>query len=241
MLKFKFNGTVLCIVTLTLALALTGCSDYKGQSGREIVSYTEKLNNTVESLQDAVVPLMQSLSEQGIVDSDTVEKVTKVSGEIDTVQNDIKAATDGMADHQYEDGTVGLLATIRDVNRWTSAFNPFSGTVDAILLALTGIATVVAGRKSKQVKTVTKEKEQAEYDKWTVQNELDMAGHSLDDAESELQETRTALKETIQGVQKAKENINNDSGALSVLKESLREKQKTPATAATIARIKATL
>ena len=241
MYKSKFNGIVLCLAVLMLPLCLTGCSSYQGQDGQQIVSYTEKLNDTVESLQDAVVPLMQSLSEQGIVDSDTVATVTKVSSQVDTVQDDIKTVTAGMADAQYDDGTVGLLTTARNINRLTSAFNPFSGTIDAVLLAVTGIATVIAGRKNKQVKTVTQEKEQVEFERWSTQNELDITEQSLDQAESELQQTRTALKETIQGVQKAKDTISNDDGALTVLKDSLREKQKTPATAAKIAEIKATM
>ena len=241
MYKSKLNGIVLCMAAFMLTLCLTGCSSYQGQDGQQIVSYTEKLNDTVESLQDAVVPLMQSLSEQGIVDTDTVDQVTKVSGQIDIVQNDIKTVTNGMTDYQYSDGTVGMIDAARTINQWTSAFNPFSGTIDAVLLAITGIASVIARRKDKQVKAVTKEKEQVEFDRWSTQNELDMAERSLDEAETELTETRTALKETIQGVQKAKETISNDDGALTVLKDSLREKQKTPATAATIAKIKATL
>ncbi len=241
MYKSKFNGIVLCLAVLILPLCLTGCSNYQGQTGKDVVNYTEKLNETVESLQDSVVPLLQSLNQQGLVDDNTVAKVTKVSSEIDTVQDDIKTVTDGMVDAQYDDGTVGLLATARGINRLTSAFNPFSGTIDAVLLAMTGIATVVAGRKSKQVKTIAKEKEHIEYERWSTQSELEMTEQSLSSAETELQETQTALKETIQGVQKAKEVMVDDVGSLVVLKNSLREKQKTPATAATIAKIKATL
>ncbi len=239
----QISGILLCTLAAMLALCFftTGCSSYKAQTGQDIVSYTEMLNETVESLQEAVVPLVQNLNEQGVVDDKVVQQVSKVSGEIDVVQGNIKTVTDQMADYQYEDGTVGMIDTARTINRWTSAFNPFSGTIDAILLAITGIASVIARKKGKQVKAVTKEKEQVEFDKWLIKDDLDESEQMLSEAEAELHETRTALKETIQGVQKAKDSINSDTGALQVLKDSLREKQKSPTTPAKIAEIKAQL
>ena len=210
----RVSGLMLMIY-LAVALMLmfgSGCTNYKAKDFNEIVTQTEQLNQTVETLQETVVPVVETLNEQGLVDADMVEKTKKVSGEIDTVQGHIAQVTDSLAQQQFtQDGTAGLMAAAIGINNATKPFNPYWPVTSGILSIISVVAGAIAKKKSSEV---VKEKQQrVVVDK--------------------------ALTETVKGLETAKRDLKDNTEALATIKTSLKQSQVTSETKQIVAKIRA--
>ncbi len=208
-------GGMMLIIYLAMVLIImfgSGCASYQAEDFQEMVSRTEQLNQTVETLQATVVPAVETLSEQGLISAETAEKTKDISGEIDTVQGHITQVTESLAQQEFtQDGTAGLIEAAVGINNATKPFNPYWPITSGVLSVVSVVASAIAKKKSTEV--VKEKQERAVVDK--------------------------ALTETVKGLETAKRDLKDNTEALDTIKTSLKQSQVTSETRQIVTKIRA--
>lgn len=131
---------------IIMLLPLAGCN-FQSEQVRQFANLADKVVAVTEQLTDTVVPMVESLNEQGVVSDSDKENITKLAGEVTKVNAHVAEISTALKEVQQDD-LQGLVEAGRAVNKATSPYNPYSGVVEIALLALSGILGIFAKKKT---------------------------------------------------------------------------------------------
>lgn len=136
--------TILILATLPI---FAGCNSFNPEQAKKLAELADKVVLVTEELQESVVPMIENLNAQGIVSDADTANIKKISDQIDKVQVDVVAVSEGIKTIQ-SDGIQGIIEGGRAVNAVIPS--PYQNAIDIALLALAAVAGLFAKKKSSQ-------------------------------------------------------------------------------------------
>ena len=143
-------ATAAIIIVTILGLWLGGCQmpNVQPDDIRNLASQTEQLSSQIDDFQQQTKATLESLKQNGTIDSNSLAKVEKLQSGIDAVQNKTAVIADALKNAQYSgsDGLTTVLEGARAANAASSPFNPYAPLIDVGL----GLAAAFAAAMAKK-------------------------------------------------------------------------------------------
>lgn len=183
------------IITLATLPIFAGCNSFNPEQAKKLADLADKVVLVTEELQNSVVPMIESFNEQGIVSDSDTANIKKISEQITEVKEDVVAVSDSLKSIQ-SDGIQGIIEGGQAIN--TAIPSPYQGVINIVLLALSGIAGLLAKKKATEAQNT----------------------------KSKLEVVTTAMAETVNGIQAIKRTL-KDAETVESVKNELGKAQST--------------
>lgn len=190
----KMKKIIIILILATLPI-FAGCNSFNPEQAKKLADLADKVVLVTEELQESVVPMIENLNAQGIVSDSDTANIKKISDQIDKVQVDVVAVSEGIKTIQSE-GIQGIIEGGQAIN--SAIPNPYQGIINVVLLALSGIAGMIAKKKTTEAQTT----------------------------KTKLEVVSTAMAETVNGIQNVKRVI-PDAEVVESVKNELGKAQST--------------
>ncbi|MFA5291921.1 MAG: hypothetical protein WC496_02690 [Phycisphaerae bacterium] len=200
----KWDVVIALIIIVTgLALALGGCQmpNIQPEQLQSLAVQTEELSGKIDLFQEQTKATLDSLKQNGTLDSNAIAKVEKLQSSIDSVQTKTAAIASAVKNAQYtnpDDGLTTVLEGVRAANAASTPFNPYAPLIDVGL----GIAAAVAASIAKKNATQAAQA-QAKYDAHKQGVELTMKQVS----QSTVPEVKAIETQLYQNIGEARKTI----------------------------------
>ncbi|OQA02967.1 MAG: hypothetical protein BWY69_00737 [Planctomycetes bacterium ADurb.Bin401] len=147
----KWDVVIAVIIIVTgLAIALGGCQmpNVQPETIKNLAEQTQQLSSQIDEFQQQTKATLESLKQNGSIDSNSLAKVEKLQSGIDAVQNKTAVIADALKNAQYSgsDGLTTVLEGARAANAASSPFNPYAPLIDVGL----GLAAAFAAAMAKK-------------------------------------------------------------------------------------------
>ncbi|HBG25943.1 MAG: hypothetical protein A2Y10_19335 [Planctomycetes bacterium GWF2_41_51] len=199
----KWDVAIAVIIIVTgLALALGGCQmpNIQPDQLQSLAVQTEELSGKIDLFQEQTKQTLDSLKQNGTLDSNAVAKVEKLQSSIDSVQTKTAAIASAVKNAQYSssDGLTTVLEGARAANAASTPFNPYAPLIEIGLGLAAALAAAIAKRNAQKATEA-----QAKYDAHKQGVELTMKQVSQS-AVPEVKAVETQLYENIGEARKTK-------------------------------------
>ncbi|HBG28604.1 MAG: hypothetical protein A2Y10_08660 [Planctomycetes bacterium GWF2_41_51] len=193
----KWDVAIAVIIIVTgLALALGGCQmpNIQPDQLQSLAVQTEELSGKIDLFQEQTKATLESLKQNGTLDSNAIATVEKLQRSIDSVQNKTAAIASAVKNAQYtnpQDGLTTVLEGARAANAASAPFNPYAPLIEIGLGLAAATAAALAKRNAQKATEA-----QAKYDAHKQGVELTMKQVSQS-AVPEVKAIETQLYENI--------------------------------------------
>ena len=154
---------VLILIATTLALWLGGCQSVNigPDDLQALADQTQQLSSQVDQFQQQTTATLETLKQNGSIDSNSLAKVEKLQSGIDAVQNKTAVIADALKNAQYSgsDGLTTVLEGARAANAASAPFNPYAPLIEIGLGLAAAFAAVMAKKNAQKAAEA-----QAKYD-----------------------------------------------------------------------------
>ncbi|OHB57652.1 MAG: hypothetical protein A2Y12_20805 [Planctomycetes bacterium GWF2_42_9] len=154
---------VLILIATTLALWLGGCQsvNIRPDDLQALADQTQQLSSQVDQFQQQTTATLETLKQNGSIDSNSLAKVEKLQSGIDAVQNKTAVIADALKNAQYSgsDGLTTVLEGARAANAASAPFNPYAPLIEIGLGLAAAFAAVMAKKNAQKAAEA-----QAKYD-----------------------------------------------------------------------------
>jgi len=160
----KWDVVIAAIIIVTgLALALGGCQmpNVQPEAIQSLANQTQQLSSQIDEFQQQTKATLESLKQNGNIDSNALAKVEKLQSGIDAVQNKTAVIADALKNAQYSssDSLTTVLEGARAANAASTPFNPYAPLIEIGLGLAAATATALAKRNAQKAAEA-----QAKYD-----------------------------------------------------------------------------
>jgi len=198
----KWDVAIAAIIVVTaLSLWLGGCQmpNVQPDDLRSLANQTEQLSSQIDEFQQQTKATLESLKQNGTIDSNSLAKVEKLQSGIDAVQNKTAVIADALKNAQYSnsDGLTTVLEGARAANAASAPFNPYALLIEIGLGLAAATATALAKRNAQKAAEA-----QAKYDAHKQGVELTMKQVSQSTV-PEVKAVETQLYQNIGSARKA--------------------------------------
>jgi hypothetical protein len=160
----KWDVVIAVIIIVTgLSIALGGCQmpNVQPDDLRNLADQTQQLSSQIDQFQQQTKATLESLKQNGSIDSNAIAKVEKLQSGIDAVQNKTAVIADALKNAQYSnsDGLTTVLEGARAANAASTPFNPYAPLIEIGLGLAAATAAALAKRNAQKAMEA-----QAKYD-----------------------------------------------------------------------------
>ena len=199
----KWDVAIAVIVIATImAIWLGGCqmSNVHPDDLRNLANQTEQLSSQIDQLQQQTNATLESLKQNGIVDSNAMATVEKLQSGINAVQEKTVVIADALKNAQYSgsDGLTTILEGARAANVASTPFNPYAPMIEIGLGLAAATAAAIAKRNAQKAFEA-----QAKYDAHKQGVELTMKQVS----QSTVPEVKSVETQLYQNIGEARKTV----------------------------------
>ncbi|MEN6386019.1 MAG: hypothetical protein ABFD79_12600 [Phycisphaerales bacterium] len=199
----KWDVAIAAIIVVTaFSLWLGGCQmpNVQPDDLRNLASQTQQLSSQIDDFQQQTKATLESLKQNGVIDSNSLAKVEKLQSGIDAVQNKTAVIADALKNAQYSgsDGLTTVLEGARAANAASAPFNPYAPLIEIGLGLAAATAAALAKRNAQKAAEA-----QAKYDAHKQGVELTMKQVS----QSDIQDVRAVETQLYQNIGEARKAV----------------------------------
>ena len=144
----------LIIIVTILGLWISGCQmpNVQPDDIRSLADQTQQLSSQIDDFQQQTKATLESLKQNGIVDSNAMATIEKLQSGIDSVQGKTVAIADALRNAQYSgsDGLTTVLQGARAANAASTPFNPYAPLIDIGLGLAAAFAASIAKKNAQK-------------------------------------------------------------------------------------------
>ncbi len=151
----KWDVVIAAIIIVTaLAIALGGCQmpNIQADDLRTLADQTQQLSSQVDQFQQQTQATLETLRQNGSIDSNAIAKVEKLQSTINAVQDKTQVIASAIKNAQYSnsDGLTTVFEGARAANAASTPFNPYAPLIEIGLGLAAATATALAKRNAQK-------------------------------------------------------------------------------------------